>query len=213
VTPAIRPARPEDADFIAWTILTAQRGHLPRGWFDITLNRPEPQCLAFVRRIATAQRQSWWHVSQFIIAELEGEPAAALCALPAAGTRAAARSAIEEVAAERGLDASELSAIWRRGAYAANCWVQGGDGDWLLEHVAALPSYRGRGLVQALIDRALAAGKAAGFKRASISFLIGNEAAERCYAKAGFGFAEEKRDPAFEALTGAAGFRRFERAI
>jgi ribosomal protein S18 acetylase RimI-like enzyme len=103
--------------------------------------------------------------------------------------------------------------IWRRGAYAANCWVQGGDGDWLLEHVAALPSHRGRGLVQALIDRALAAGKAAGFKRASISFLIGNEAAERCYAKAGFGFAEEKRDPAFEALTGAAGFRRFERAI
>ena len=213
MTPAIRPARPEDAGFIAWTILTAQRGHLPRGWFDITLNWPEPQCLAFVRRIATAQRQSWWHVSQFIIAELEGEPAAALCALPAAGTRAAARSAIEEVAAERGLDASELSAIWRRGAYAANCWVQGGDGDWLLEHVAALPSHRGRGLVQALIDRALAAGKAAGFKRASISFLIGNEAAERCYAKAGFGFAEEKRDRAFEALTGAAGFRRFERAI
>ena len=213
MTPAIRPARPEDAGFIAWTILTAQRGHRPRGWFDISLNWPEPQCLAFVRRIATAQRQSWWHVSQFIIAELEGEPAAALCALPAAGTRAAARSAIEEVAAERGLDASELSAIWRRGAYAANCWVQGGDGDWLLEHVAALPSHRGRGLVQALIDRALAAGKAAGFKRASISFLIGNEAAERCYAKAGFGFAEGKRDPAFEALTGAAGFRRFERAI
>jgi ribosomal protein S18 acetylase RimI-like enzyme len=211
--PTIRPARAEVAGFIARNILAAQRGPFPRGWFDIALNRPEHECIAFIERIATAQRQSWWHVSQFIIAELEGEPAAALCALPAAGTRAAARSAIEEVAPERGLDASELSAIWRRGAYAANCWVQGGDGDWLLEHVAALPSYRGRGLVQALIDRALAAGKAAGFKRASISFLIGNEAAERCYAKAGFGFAEEKRDPAFKALTGAAGFRRFERAI
>jgi RimJ/RimL family protein N-acetyltransferase len=76
-----------------------------------------------------------------------------------------------------------------------------------------LPAYRGRGLVQALIERALSAGKALGFKRASISFLIGNEAAERCYAKAGFAFAEEKRDAAFEALTGAAGFRRFARAI
>ena len=43
--------------------------------------------------------------------------------------------------------------------------------------------------------------------------LIGNEAAERCYAKAGFAFAEEKRDPAFEAITGASGFRRFARAI
>jgi ribosomal protein S18 acetylase RimI-like enzyme len=90
---------------------------------------------------------------------------------------------------------------------------QGGDGDWLIEHVATDETYRGRGLVQALIGHALAAGKAAGFERASISFLIGNEPAERCYAKAGFVFAEEKRDPQFEALTGAPGFRRFERAI
>ena len=108
---------------------------------------------------------------------------------------------------------TELAAIFRRGAYTANCWVQGGEGDWLIEHVATLPEYRGRGLVQALIAHALQAGRAAGFPQASISFLIGNEAAERCYAKAGFAFAEEKRDPAFEAITGAAGFRRFTRAI
>ena len=211
--PAIRRALPEDADFIARSILAAQRGHRPRGWFDIALNRPEPQCLSFVARIAVARTVSWWHTSQFLIAEVEGSPAAALCALPAAGTGAAARSAIEEVAGDSGLDGSELSAIFLRGGYTQHCWVHGGAGDWLVEHVASLPACRGRGLVQALIGRALAAGKAAGYHRASISFLIGNEAAERCYAKAGFGFAEEKRDREFEALTGAAGFRRFERAI
>ncbi len=209
----IRSARSEDSGFIARNILSAQRGPMPRGWFDITLDRPEPQCLAFVERLATAHRRSWWHVSQFIIAEVDGTPAAALCALPAAGTGAAARAAIVEVADKIWLHNSELAAMLRRGAYAANCWVQGGEGDWLIEHVATLPDYRGRGLVQALIEHALAAGKAAGFKRASISFLIGNEPAERCYAKAGFAFAEEKRDPAFEALTGAPGFRRFARAI
>jgi ribosomal protein S18 acetylase RimI-like enzyme len=211
--PAIRPARPEDAGFIARNILAAQRGHRPRGWFDVALDLPETQCLAFVERVATARRQSWWHVSQFIIADVEGEPAAALCAVPAAGTRAAALSALEEVADRTGLDASEPAAIFRRGAYTAGCWVQGGDGDWQVEHVASLPSCRGRGLVQALLGRVLAAGKAAGFTRASISFLIGNEPAEHCYAKAGFTFAEEKRDPAFEALIGAPGFRRFARAI
>ena len=137
-------------------------------------------------------------------------PAAALCAMPASGTLPSARSAIAEIAAEAGIDAA---AIGERGAYARNCWVQGGEGDWLIEHVATLPTYRGRGLVQALIGHALAAGKAAGFERASITFLIGNDAAERSYAKAGFVFAEEKRDPQFEALTGAPGFRRFERAI
>jgi ribosomal protein S18 acetylase RimI-like enzyme len=211
--PTIRPARPEDAGFIARNILSAQRGPLPRGWFDIALDWPEPHCLAFVERVVTAPTKSWWHVSQFIIAEIEGQPAAALCALPAGGTRGAARSAIEEAAYQTGLNASELAAIFRRGTYTAGCWVQGGDGDWLIEHVASLPSQRGHGLVQALIHRALAAGKAGGFRRASISFLIGNEAAERCYEKAGFAFVEEKRDPAFEALTGAPGFRRFGRAI
>jgi ribosomal protein S18 acetylase RimI-like enzyme len=117
------------------------------------------------------------------------------------------------VATAIGLSATDLTAIFRRGAYGANCWVQGGEGEWLIEHVATLPAYRGRGLVQALIDHALAAGRASGFERASISFLIGNEAAERCYAKAGFSFAEEKRDSAFEAITGSPGFRRFVREI
>jgi ribosomal protein S18 acetylase RimI-like enzyme len=211
--PAIRPARTGDASFIARNILASQRGPLPRGWFDIALGWDGPQCLDFVERIATAREPSWWHVSQFIIAEVEGKPAASLCALPASGTGPAARAAIEAAAGESGLGASDVEAIFRRGAYTRNCWVQGGDGDWLIEHVATLAEYRGRRLVQGLIDHALAAGRGAGFKQASISFLIGNEAAERCYAKAGFAFAEEKRDPAFEAITGSPGFRRFVRAI
>ena len=65
--------------------------------------------------------------------------------------------------------------------------------------------------MQALIGHALSTGRSAGFERTSISFLIGNEAAQRCYAKAGFTFAEEKRDFDFQAMTNAPGFRRFER--
>jgi ribosomal protein S18 acetylase RimI-like enzyme len=211
--PAIRPARNDDASFIARNILASQRGTLPRGWFDVALGWDEPQCLDLVERIAVSPTPSWWHVSHFIVAEVDGKPAASLCALSASGIGPAARAAIEAAAGESGLGATEVAAILRRGAYTSNCWVQGGDGDWLIEHVATLPEYRGRGLVQALIDHALEAGRAAGFQRASISFLIGNEAAERCYAKAGFAFAEEKRDPAFEAITGSPGFRRFARVM
>ena len=211
--PTIRPATSEDAGFIARNILAAQRGHRPRGWFDIALGWPEPQCLAFVERIATAETRSWWHVSHFLVADVDGAPVAALCALPAAGTGAGARAAIAETADATGLGAADLAAIFQRAAYARSCWVQGGHGDWLLEHVGVLPACRGQGLVQALIARALDLGRAAGFARATISFLIGNEPAERCYAKAGFALAEEKRDPAFEALTGAPGFRCVARAI
>jgi translation initiation factor 4G len=154
-----------------------------------------------------------WHHSNFLIAECNDQPAAALCAVPAAGTGPTAWAAIEEVGAATGLTAPELEAIRRRGAYIRNCWVQGGEGDWMIEHVATDPDYRGRGLAQALIESALAKGRAAGFRRATISFLIGNEPAERAYAKAGFALAEERRDPAFEALIGAPGFRMFARAI
>src|SRR5258706_961097 len=101
--PTIRRALPQDADFVAWIILAAQRGHLPRGWFDIALNRPEAECLAFVARIALARTVSWWHTSQFLIAEVEGSPAAALCALPAAARSGAPRGGLG-----RGPGAGEL---------------------------------------------------------------------------------------------------------
>jgi translation initiation factor 4G len=126
MTPTIRRAAPEDTDFIAWTILAAQRGHRPRGWFDIALDRPEPECLAFVRQITLTPSRSWWHCSQFLIAEVDGIPAAALCALHAGGAIEDARSAIAEAASAASLDATEMSAISRRGAPIpahAGCWA------------------------------------------------------------------------------------------
>jgi GNAT superfamily N-acetyltransferase len=209
----IRQGRADDAAFIAHTILMAQRGPRPLGWFDIALAQDEPKVLDFIARLAVARPRSWYHVSQFLIAEVDGKPVAALCAMPSCDTRDTMRSALDEVALATGLSDTDLAGIFARGNYARGCWIQGGEADWLIEHVASLPAARGRGLVQALIARALSVGKAAGFSRASISFLIGNDAAERCYAKAGFSFAEEKRDGAFEAITGAPGFRRFTRAI
>ena len=209
----IRSARLEDDDFIARVILSSMRGYRSRGWFDVALGWPEEQCRDFIARIATARAVSMWHYSNFLIAECDDLPAAALCAVPAAGTGPAAWAAIEEVGAATGLTAPELEAIRRRGVYIRNCWVQGVEGDWMIEHVATDPDYRGRGLAQALIAQALEKGRAAGFRRATISFLIGNEPAERAYAKAGFALAEEKRDPAFEALIGAPGFRMVAREI
>jgi translation initiation factor 4G len=209
----IRSARPEDADFIAQTILSSQRGYRPRGWFDVALGLPETQCREFVARIVVARAVSMWHVSEFLVAEIDDKPAAALCALPAAGTGPAAWRAIEEIAAATGLAPPELAAIRQRGGYTRACWVQGGEGDWMIEYVATDPAYRGRGLVQSLIAHALEKGRAAGFARATISFLIGNEPAERAYTKAGFVLAEEKRDPAFEAIIGAPGFRMFARVM
>ncbi len=112
-----RPATPDDADFIAWTVSSALRGNRPRGWFDFALDRPVAECLDFVRRIAVEQGKSFWHHSCLWIAEVEGASAAALCALPVAGTLASARGAIEETARDIGRDDDAIAALWQRGAY------------------------------------------------------------------------------------------------
>jgi hypothetical protein len=82
-TPAIREAREEDARFIGWAILAATRSHMPGGWFDIALGLDEQGCLAFTGELARSETHSWWHYSNFFIAESGGTPAAALCAFRA----------------------------------------------------------------------------------------------------------------------------------
>jgi len=64
-----------------------------------------------------------------------------------------------------------------------------------------------------LLERELEVAREAGCRRAQISYFMGNIAAERAYAKAGFMFAEEKRSKDFEAAMGIPGIRRLARDI
>jgi len=50
-------------------------------------------------------------------------------------------------------------------------------------------------------------------REAQITFLIGNDPAERAYANAGFEYAGERRSSEFEETVGAAGLRRYVKAL
>jgi GNAT superfamily N-acetyltransferase len=210
MSPVIRPASESDADFLAWAILASQRGHVGRGWLDIALGLSDTETLAFTRRLALTQTRSWWHTSKFFVAEIGGTAAATLCALPMSEAAASASNALQEVGADMGLD---IAAIRQRGSYVSECWMAGDQEAWLIEHVATRPDHRGRGIALALLEHAIGAGKKKGRAKAQLTFLIGNDSAEKTYLKAGFQFAEEKRGLGFESLTGAPGFRRYEREI
>jgi ribosomal protein S18 acetylase RimI-like enzyme len=111
-----------------------------------------------------------------------------------------------------GIPKSEQEQFWPRGRFIVSPST-GEDGAWTIENVATSPAYRGRGLVGALMDKELDVARGKGFKRAQISFFMGNEPAERAYAKAGFTFAEDKTAPDFESALGIPGVRRFARDI
>jgi GNAT superfamily N-acetyltransferase len=209
---AIRQATQSDADFLAWTIFTASRGHLARGWFDIILEKPVPYCLDFCRRLTLSPAKTWWHHGFFRIAEIGGRPAGALCAFRGDEPYEVSADAMADAARGIGMTRDEHHALWPRGAFIMSC-TTGEDEAWTVENVATHPDSRGRGVAGALIADALALGRAQGNHRAQISFLIGNDAAEHAYAKAGFAYAEEKRAPEFQAGMGVPGVRRFARDI
>jgi GNAT superfamily N-acetyltransferase len=205
-----RPAQEADADLLAYAIYEAAKGHLKRGWFDVVLQRDESFCLEFCRRLTLAQARSWWHWSLFSVAERDGAAVSALCGFGDESVYRASGEAMREASEALGIGETEQAEFWSRGAFILSCTTSEA-GAWTIENVATRREVRGIGVTQALLAHELDRGRAAGFTRAQISFLIGNEPAERAYRKAGFTFAEEKRAPEFEAAIGSPGLRRLAR--
>lgn len=211
--PLIRAATADDADFVAWTSQTAARSHVEKSWFDILLGGSESDSLEFARRLALTQVRSWWHYSWFLIAEVEGKPASALCRFRSGDGYPLSGDALREVVNSYPFSDAEQKAMWARGGYAFTCLMPSDDDCWTIENVATMPEYRGRGLTSLLIEHVLEEGRVQGCTEAQISFLIGNDRAERVYARAGFTFADEKRHPDHQAACGSPGMRKFKRRI
>ena len=209
----IRPARPGDCAFLAWVMLAATRGHLTKGWFDITLDMPEPDCLAFLERLAQTRSHSWWHWSHFHVAEADGVPLGALCAFRAGEGYALSQIAMDEVTSNLGWSEADVAAMWSRAAYIFSCAVNAADDVWAIENVAVKPEARKKGIGRALTGHALRLGREAGCPDAQLSVLIGNIAARKTYEAAGFALSEEKRHADFERAAGGPGLWCFRRAL
>lgn len=210
----IRPARREDAAFVARCMLLAARSHLERGFWDITLAVPEEECLAYLECLSCTETRSWAHYENFLVAEVDGQLAAGLCGYDPreAGTLALAQ-AMDEVATELRWSEVERAAPWERFAPISTCISDDADGAWIIENVATLREFRRRGLVNALLNEMLDEGIKKGHKLAQISVLIGNTPAQCAYEKIGFTVSDEKRHSDFLAVVGEPGMRRLLRDL
>src|SRR5262249_453316 len=200
MTIAIRPATRDDATFLAWVMLTAARSHLARGIWDVVLDSEEARRLRYLERLALTQTRSWSHSSRFLVAAVNGEPAAALCGYdPHEAGAPALLPAMNEVADELGWGEAQRPALAQRLAPIATCVSAEAEVAWIIGNVATRPEFRRHGLVDALLWEILDRGRQKGHRLAQVSVLIGNTAAQRAYEKVGFRVADEKRHPAFEA--------------
>ena len=212
--PTIRNAAAADAPFLAWVIQAAARSHLPLGVWDLAFPGPDGPRLEYLAALAIAQPASFTHYEGFIIAEHDGHPVAALSAYdPATKTTDAFMMAINNALEATGWSPEHRALSLIRMAPMGACVPESLPGTWVIEWVAALPEARGRGVAQALLQAILDRGRSAGYSKAQISYLIGNDPAQAAYERVGFTTVEEKRDADFEAAFRCPGIARMHRDL
>jgi translation initiation factor 4G len=209
-----RDANRQDASFLAWVLLTAHRSHLERGMWDLVVDGEEADCVRFLEHLAATSLPHWAHFSTFLVAEVDGVPAAALCGYFEAelGMPALAK-ALPEVNAALGRSEAEGVAGYRRAGSIVHVAPEHEPGVWIVENVATRPEYRRRGLIDRLLAEILERGRQLGARVADIGVLIGNDPAQRAYEKNGFAVVGEKRHPEFEAAYRCPGIRALSRAL
>jgi ribosomal protein S18 acetylase RimI-like enzyme len=213
-TVTIRPAREEDAPFLARMILMAGRAHVEKGIWEVILGGTEKEALAFLQAVATTTVPHLFHYSCYLIAEIDNNPVASLGGYdPQVMGYRALMQAIAEVITERRFSPEADNSAGERSEKILACLPQEIKEAWVIDSVATLPAFRCRGIAGKLIDAILERGRSRGFNRAQINLYIGNTPAQMTYARHGFTIQEERRDPYFEAAIGSPGMLSMTREL
>ncbi len=207
-------ARREHAPFIAWVMLTAARSHLPVGMWDLLCGDSEVETLRFLEALATTGESHWAHYSLFLVAEVDGRPASALCGyIDAENGTHTLIAAMQQANAAVGRTDADMATGWARAASIAKVNPEHEPSSWIVEHVATLPEFRRQGLIDRLLAEVIERGRRRGATVADVGVLIGNDRAQRAYEKAGFRVIDEKLDPEFESAYNCIGIRSLTRAL
>jgi len=206
------PATRAHVPFVAWVMLAAARSHLPLGVYDFLAGGDEANALRFTEALATTEVKHFGHYSTFLVAEVDGVPAAGMCGYFEEENGQIALG-MQEANARLGRTEEEVAAGVQRAGSIFGILPDHLPGVWIVEHVATKPEFRRRGLVERLMGEILDAGRGRGATIADIGVYIGNDPAQRAYEKCGFRVIDEKRSAAFEAAYGSPGVRALRREI
>ncbi len=210
----IRRANSDDTEFLAWVMLAASRAHLARGLWDLIVGADEAGCLDFLRRLAVAEPRSLYHYESFLVAEVAGERAAALCGFETRDAWSVVGDAMTNVQRDLGWTEADTSASYQRVAPIwASCMPPDIGADFAIESVATLPDYRRRGLIRALIEETLQDAVRRGCRLVQITTYLGNDQARLAYERSGFQISDQKLCPEAAKILGVPGFLRLTRNV
>jgi len=202
----IRDAGPQDASFLAKSILIAGRAHVTRGIWEVILGGSEEETLRFLQVLSIAQIPHLFHYSYYLIAEENASgPVGSLGGYdPNIAGYHALQKAIPEVVRKLNLPA-QVSNISKEAKKILACLPKGIEGAWIIDSVATLPEHRRKGVSETLLHTILEKGKRQGYSKAQVNVYIGNEPALKLYRKFGFEIVEEIFDEYFEKSIGSPG--------
>ena len=200
----IRTADRGDTHFLVWVIQEAARSHLEKGILDLVLPDDEKR-LAFFDAACHADIRSFFHYTNFLVAEIDGRHVAGLSGYEPAVASSLMQPAMAEAAQKLGWCDEDLAEMLAHFGVAASCFPDSPEERWIVEWVATLPEFRGRGIVNKLLLEILDRGRERGFEKAQIGYLLGNIRAQRSYERVGFKTVYDRRDPNFEEALGCPG--------
>lgn len=210
--PLIRDATLDDVPFLTEVVLLASRSHVKIGVWDLAVPDDDALRRRCIAAVLTSDQRSWCHYRNFIIAEVDGVPAAGLSAFAAYDeTLLPIGKALVASFVAIGFEGDEIGEAIRRVLIFETCHLDDLKGAWIIEWVATLADFRGQGVVRELLHAILARGKERGHLLAQIGILKGNDAAQRAYESVGFEVEAERTSEEFEAIIGSPGLRRFSR--
>jgi translation initiation factor 4G len=203
----IRKCRVQDAAFLARSILIAGRAHVSKGIWEVVLNASEEECLRFLKHVVVTEIPHLFHHTFYFIAETSGNtPVGSLVGYdPNKYGYRALISALPEVYKKLHLSEQSFQEANERAAKILACLPKDIADAWVIDSVATMPGYRGKGVAERLLHAVMDEGRKQGYSLAHIVMYAGNEPALKLYKKMGFTVVEETRDTFFKEQIGSSG--------
>jgi len=181
----IRAAKFEDAEFISWAILESSRAGKKHGLFDLIF-APSQDISKSLEKLITHDIKTICHYSNFLIAEVDGEQAGALCGYDGYKISWKNMSDALETMGCQGDYKERISAYLM-------CEPEVEKNTIVLNFMITKEEFRGLGVVKALVKKVLLTARLKGFRRAQTNIEIGSVETQLAYEKMGFSKKEEKK--------------------